>query len=143
MNARRIGAMTHTLTTLPYRRDILRGLAGAVLSRRLISFQDTAAARKKKRRKHKHGQKQPRVIPCSKSCSDAFDLCVDRPEGRPLCVSTTFTTNCVNCATDQDCLATPQTPYCTTGATERATAEPIPLDQFCPQMIVGVCSQLS
>jgi hypothetical protein len=69
-------------------------------------------------------------------------MCLDRPEGRPFCAPSTLSSNCVQCATDQDCLATPETPYCITGATERATGDPIPI--LCPdEIIVGVCSQIA
>ena len=69
-------------------------------------------------------------------------MCLYRPEGQPLCAPSTLDSNCQLCATDQDCLATPETPYCVTAATERATAEPIPLDALCPEMTVGICSQI-
>jgi hypothetical protein len=60
-----------------------------------------------------------------------------------LCAPGGLDSNCAPCATDQDCLATPETPYCITAATERATGESIPLDALCPEKTIGICSRVA
>lgn len=136
----RFDRLTRSWTGLPSRRDLLRGLVSIELGLAALPLQDAAEA-KKKRRKHNHKKRQ--AVPCTEWCSAAFVMCLDRPEGRPFCASDSLASNCVNCATDQDCLETPETPYCITGATDRTTGEPIPLNEFCPEMIDGVCAQIA
>jgi hypothetical protein len=143
MDQHHIPAVTHLLGNVPSRRDVFRGIAGiglaptAVLTQSPVRIKAKRKHKRKDRRKH-HSEKD-RKLPCAEACPSTVAFCLDRPEGHPLCAQSALTGNCVNCATDQDCLATPETPYCITAATERETGEPFPLAGFCPELTIGVC----
>jgi hypothetical protein len=143
----RIDGVIRTLASGPSRRGVLHGLIGSGLALGAARPQSAAnprAKRKKKRRdERKDNDKKRRAISCAESCSSVYKICLVRPEGRPLCAPLSLGgTNCLHCATDQDCLDTPETPYCITELTERTTGETIPLDGLCPEMTVGVCTRI-
>jgi hypothetical protein len=71
MNANRIGELTQTLTSLPSRRDVLRGLAGAGLGLGGLQLAPVANAKKK----HKHKKRKPKAKPNEFGCLEIGDAC--------------------------------------------------------------------
>ena len=65
--------VTRTLTTIPSRRDVLRGLAGAGLAMGLATMRPPAGADAKKHRKRK--KRKPSATPNSYGCLDVNNPC--------------------------------------------------------------------
>lgn len=79
MSQNRFRDMTHTLVSLPSRRDLFRGLAGAGLGLAIAPLADLVEARKKrKRRKKKANPPQPNAFGCLSvgvACSSEAECC--------------------------------------------------------------------
>jgi hypothetical protein len=71
MNQHRAPTLARTLTSLPSRRNVLRGLAGSGLGLGIARWQPTANAKKK----HKHKKKPKKAKPNAFGCFDVGDPC--------------------------------------------------------------------
>jgi hypothetical protein len=74
MNQNRFDVVTRTISSLPSRRDLLRGLAGAGLGLGIARRPDLVEARKKRKRKQKN-RKQKAAVPNAFGCIDVGALC--------------------------------------------------------------------
>ena len=73
MDQHRLDSLTHSLTSVPSRRDVLRGLAGAGLAVAVVAGGSPQAAARKKRKRRKG--KQPRVRRNAFGCVDVGKYC--------------------------------------------------------------------
>lgn len=75
MNPNHVIVMTRSLTKLPSRRDVVRGLASAGLGLGAVRLPDIADAKKKRKHKHKHKKKVKPATPNEFGCYEVGDLC--------------------------------------------------------------------
>lgn len=73
MGQNRFAAVTRAVRSIPSRRDVLRGLAGAGLGLGIARLPDLAEAKKKRKRKHK--KKEKKVRPNEFGCFEVGDPC--------------------------------------------------------------------
>jgi hypothetical protein len=78
MDQHRYHALTRTLTCLPSRRDVLRGLTGVALGLGVARLPEEAASRKKRKRKRREKKAKPNAFGClsvGKPCKKADQCC--------------------------------------------------------------------
>jgi hypothetical protein len=81
----RMFALTRSLTSVPSRRDVLRGLAGIGLGLGVVRFPGAAEAKSKKRRKNKAKKPRPNQYGClsvGARCKNADQCCSGICEGK-------------------------------------------------------------
>lgn len=85
MDQPRLGVMTRMLSSIPSRRDVLRGLAAAGLGLRVLLLQEPAAANRKRKRKNKKKKAKPNAFGClsvNKICKNAEQCCSGICDGK-------------------------------------------------------------
>jgi hypothetical protein len=85
MDQHRYHALTRTLTCLPSRRDVLRGLTGVALGLGVARLPEAAHARKKRKRKRRDKKATPNAFGClsvGKPCKNADQCCAGICEGK-------------------------------------------------------------
>ncbi len=151
MDTARFDAVLRSLSPGASRRGLLAALAGGLLVAlpRALGV-DEAEARKKRKRKKKKPLPPATPSPppprtCAQLCPMSVTTCLHRVEGAPLC-SSDYGFDCTPCSSDQDCLGSPNEPYCITSSTDRATGiseSIVGPGTSCPGLTVGTCTNVS
>ncbi len=84
MDQNRFDAVTRTISSLPSRRDLLRGLAGAGLGLGIARLPELVEAKKKRKKRKKVKKPQPNQFGCLEvgdACSSEADCCSGICEG--------------------------------------------------------------
>jgi hypothetical protein len=116
-----------------WRRRLLNTLSAAAVAFAPLTVLVDAEAKKRKNKKKKKKRSQN----CAASCPSDCEYCLIRPGATTIC-GTGFSSDCIPCSSDTDCLADPPVfPYCVSQVVKRATGVP---EGFC-EPVVSYCSK--